>query len=213
MKPKDLSLAEALAVLNHYKMPYTYYREDDHEMEFLIRRPSWDGETLAVSDVTEPDTVVHELGHWLVCPAERRDLPEFGLGSSFRSHADTPNVVNDTDLEEKEENEACAFGIATNWRLGRKWHGTADSVQWQGHKRLGWEAYVSRTKLARETIDRLIAKRLFRGFAPIKLPPLTVLQGKIKRAEKEISVWKLHSSSLPPVSYSTVESTSQSLFL
>ncbi len=62
---------------------------------------SWDGRTLRVTGATL-ESQIHEIAHLLVAPAERRRLPEFGLGPDpyRRSFVERSVSKEEADREE-----------------------------------------------------------------------------------------------------------------
>ena len=65
---------------------------------------SWDGAALRTR--SEPWVLLHEIGHWLLCPPERRHLPDFGVGagpeSGRKDEADAARCVDDETRQEDE---------------------------------------------------------------------------------------------------------------
>lgn len=187
---RDMRLAEALAILKHYRMPYAFEKgvtlnEDGTEEGF--NRYSWDGETVAVSPFSQSDHLLHELGHWLACAKRRLHLPEFGLGTSFRSHKSPAQTIEAID---KDENQACAFEIGAYWKLGFNWRKIARAVSWDGTEGRTWEEYIDKFEEAREPVELLRSKRIFQGYAPKDLPSLDDLATHTEHAEEEIEEWK-----------------------
>lgn len=73
---------------------------------------SWDGRVLRTR--SEASVIVHEVAHWLLCPAKRRSLPDFGLGAGPETGEKT--VANaartaDFDTREREERLTSLLGI------------------------------------------------------------------------------------------------------
>ncbi len=73
---------------------------------------SWDG--CVIRTRSETSVVFHEIAHWQVAPAERRALPDFGLGAGpetgFIAEANRAVCV-DFATKEREENLASLLGI------------------------------------------------------------------------------------------------------
>ncbi len=65
---------------------------------------SWDGKVIRWR--TEASVTVHEVAHWLLCPPERRHLPDFGLGAGpetgLREIADAALAVSSSEREHEE---------------------------------------------------------------------------------------------------------------
>lgn len=80
---------------------------------------SWDGQ--AVATRTETAVFLHEIAHWQIAPANRRSLPDFGLGagpeSGLKAEADAACCV-DAQTKELEENLASLLGILWEAELG-----------------------------------------------------------------------------------------------
>jgi hypothetical protein len=81
---------------------------------------SWDGAVLRTR--SEPWVVLHEIGHWLLCPPSRRRLPDFGLGagpeSGLRDAADAARCVDD-DIRQEDEVLSSLLGILLQAELGQ----------------------------------------------------------------------------------------------
>jgi hypothetical protein len=73
---------------------------------------SWDGQVVRVQ--SESSVVFHEIAHWQICPAWRRNLPDFGLGAGPETgrvaEADAAACV-DAATREEEESLASLLGI------------------------------------------------------------------------------------------------------
>lgn len=73
---------------------------------------SWDGRVLRTR--SEASVIVHEVAHWLLCPAERRSLPDFGLGAGpetgEKAVADAARTA-DFETREREERLTSLLGI------------------------------------------------------------------------------------------------------
>jgi hypothetical protein len=91
----------------------------------VVREPpalafSWDGRTLRAE--SEASVVVHEVAHWQICPADRRRLPDFGLGAGpetgRREEADAARVVPD-EVKQTEECLASLLGVLWEAALGQ----------------------------------------------------------------------------------------------
>ena len=80
---------------------------------------SWDG--MAVRTRSEASVLIHEVAHWLIAPACRRSLPDFGLGAGpetgWVAMADATRCVDDT-VREEEELLASLLGILIEATLG-----------------------------------------------------------------------------------------------
>jgi hypothetical protein len=81
---------------------------------------SWDGR--AVRTRSEAWVLLHEVAHYLVCPPERRGLPDFGLGAGpetgRRAEADAAACVPPAERE-REEQLASLLGILWEAELGQ----------------------------------------------------------------------------------------------
>lgn len=73
---------------------------------------SWDGYYLRVC--SEPWVIFHEVAHWLLCPPQRRHLPDFGLGagpeSGWQEQADAC-LCADEHTKQEEETLASLLGV------------------------------------------------------------------------------------------------------
>lgn len=80
---------------------------------------SWDGRV--IRSRSEPSVLLHEIAHWRICPAERRQLPDFGLGAGPETgrvaEADAARLA-DQALQEREEAMASLLGILWEAQLG-----------------------------------------------------------------------------------------------
>jgi hypothetical protein len=81
---------------------------------------SWDGAVLRTQ--SEPWVILHEIAHWLICPAERRRLPDFGVGagpeSGRKAEADRVRVVDDA-VQQEDEAMASLLGVLLEAELGQ----------------------------------------------------------------------------------------------
>lgn len=81
---------------------------------------SWDGVVLRTR--SEPWVLLHEIGHWLLCPPARRHLPDFGVGagpeSGFKQAADVARCVDD-DTRQQDEVLSSLLGILLQAELGQ----------------------------------------------------------------------------------------------
>lgn len=105
---------------------------------------SWDGK--AVSIQTEPSVLIHEVAHYLLCPPERRALPDFGLGAGPESgrsaRADSARVV-DFAAREREEAMASLLGIMWETALGQPALAAFLEQNWlEGWHRAGGRAHI-----------------------------------------------------------------------
>lgn len=80
---------------------------------------SWDGRV--IRSRSEPSVLLHEIAHWLICPPDRRHLPDFGLGAGPESgrvaEADAARVADQAD-QEREEAMASLLGILWEAHFG-----------------------------------------------------------------------------------------------
>jgi hypothetical protein len=98
---------------------------------------SWDGATLRTR--SEPWVILHEVAHWLLCPPERRRLPDFGLGagpeSGLKDVADAARCVND-DVRQEDEVLSSLLGILLQAGLGQPAIPAFLEQNWlEGHQR------------------------------------------------------------------------------
>jgi hypothetical protein len=80
---------------------------------------NWDG--AALDPDTEAYVILHEIAHFLLAPAERRTIPDFGLGPGPDTRdRETAQQVQTLSLAESEADEAAASLIGILWeaRLG-----------------------------------------------------------------------------------------------
>lgn len=81
---------------------------------------SWDGCWLRAR--SEASVLLHEIAHWQICPAERRSLPDFGLGAGpetgCKAEADAARVASDA-VKQEEECLASLLGILWESALGQ----------------------------------------------------------------------------------------------
>jgi hypothetical protein len=81
---------------------------------------SWDGAVLRAQ--SEPWVILHEIAHWLICPPERRSLPDFGVGagpeSGRKAEADRARVVDD-EAQQEDEAMASLLGVLLEAELGQ----------------------------------------------------------------------------------------------
>ncbi|MBM3485730.1 MAG: elongation factor P hydroxylase [Alphaproteobacteria bacterium] len=81
---------------------------------------SWDGMVLRTD--SEPWVVLHEIAHFLVAPAERRELPDFGVGAGpetgRKDEADRAAVADDESRQE-DELLSSLLGILLEVELGQ----------------------------------------------------------------------------------------------
>jgi hypothetical protein len=81
---------------------------------------SWDGSRLRAR--SEASVIVHEIAHWQVAPADRRRLPDFGLGAgpetARKAEADAARVVSE-EVKQEEECLASVLGILWEAELGQ----------------------------------------------------------------------------------------------
>lgn len=84
----------------------------------VLTNPSkydWDGKKGYVY-LRDPETFIHEVSHWQVCPQWRRKFPEFGLGSQTRgldpdAEVDDPPVQISNKAIDWDEWRASILGI------------------------------------------------------------------------------------------------------
>jgi hypothetical protein len=81
---------------------------------------SWDGRVLRTQ--SEPWVILHEIAHWLICPPQRRGLPDFGVGagpeSGRKAEADRARVVDD-ESQQRDEAMASLLGVLLEAELGQ----------------------------------------------------------------------------------------------
>ncbi len=78
--------------------------------------------------------VVHEIAHWLICPMEYRNLPDFGLGfgpdSTDFSALEIKMRPGTLDTFREEERKASALGILIEKALGLSYLATLEYHDW-----------------------------------------------------------------------------------
>lgn len=88
--------------------------------EYPAQAYSWDGR--AVRTRSEASVLIHEVAHWLLAPAERRALPDFGLGAGPETgrvaDAEAARCVSQAEKEE-EELLSSLLGILWEAELGQ----------------------------------------------------------------------------------------------
>jgi hypothetical protein len=81
---------------------------------------SWDGKVLRTR--SEPWVILHEIAHWLICPPERRGLPDFGVGagpeSGRKEEADRARCVDDA-VQQEDEALSSLLGVVLEAELGQ----------------------------------------------------------------------------------------------
>ena len=117
---------------------------------------SWDGTVLRVR--SEPWVILHEVAHWLICPPERRRLPDFGVGagpeSGRKAEADEARCVDDATQQE-DEALSSLLGVLLQVELGQPALLAFLEQNWlEGHERPGAAAHF------RNTIAELRLRRL-----------------------------------------------------
>ena len=129
---------------------------------------SWDGAVLRVR--SEPWVILHEVGHWLVCPPERRHLPDFGVGagpeSGHKAEADAARCVDDATQQE-DEVLSSLLGILLQVELGQPAVLAFLEQNWlEGHERHAAVVHF------RNAVAVLRARGLIDGAArPVRPPP------------------------------------------
>lgn len=77
---------------------------------------SWDG--VAIRTRSETSVVFHEVAHWQIAPAERRALPDFGVGAGPESgRIDEANAVICVDAATREEEENLSSLLGILWEV------------------------------------------------------------------------------------------------
>lgn len=94
----------------------------------------WDGSTIRISPENTYRKVcdlAHEFSHWLVCPDDRRHIPEFGLGAGFSTmdgyRAEQLKVVSE-DEAIFEEVATCYVAAALLYEIGADVLGESETV-------------------------------------------------------------------------------------
>ncbi|WP_439814051.1 hypothetical protein [Zavarzinia sp. CC-PAN008] len=128
---------------------------------------SWDGTCIRTR--SEASVIVHEVAHWLLCPPERRSLPDFGLGAGPESgraaEADACRCV-DEETRQREECEASLLGILWEAELGQPAIHAFLEQNWLE----GWERPAAAQHFAR-TLASLQAQGLAGADGRPRLPP------------------------------------------
>ncbi|MBB6249762.1 elongation factor P hydroxylase [Nitrospirillum iridis] len=84
--------------------------------ELPMQAYSWDGH--AIRTQSESYVLIHEIGHWLVAPPERRGLVDFGLGAGPETgRIAEANAAICVDLETQIEEEALSSLIGILWEV------------------------------------------------------------------------------------------------
>ena len=104
---------------------------------------SWDGRVVRTR--SESSVLLHEIAHWQICPAERRSLPDFGLGAGpetgRKAEADAARAANQA-TQEREEAMASLLGILWEAQLGLPAvHAFAEQNWLETYDRPGTPAY------------------------------------------------------------------------
>ena len=134
---------------------------------------SWDGAVLRVR--SEPWVILHEVGHWLVCPPERRHLPDFGVGAGPESgrtvEADAARCVDDA-AQQEDEVLSSLLGILLQVELGQAAILAFLEQNWlEGHERHAAVVHF------RDAVAGLRARGLIDDAArPIRPPPTRSMQ-------------------------------------
>jgi hypothetical protein len=106
---------------------------------------SWDGQVVRTR--SEPSVLLHEIAHWQICPADRRHLPDFGLGAGPETgrkvEADTARVT-DQVTQEREEAMASLLGILWEAAFGLPALAAFAEQNWlEAYDRPGTPAYFA----------------------------------------------------------------------
>ncbi|MEE3626795.1 hypothetical protein UCD39_22925 [Nitrospirillum sp. BR 11752] len=84
--------------------------------ELPMQAYSWDGR--AIRTQSESYVLIHEIGHWLVAPPERRGLVDFGLGAGPETgRVNEANAAICVDQETQIEEEALSSLIGILWEV------------------------------------------------------------------------------------------------
>lgn len=80
------------------------------------RALSWDGAVLRTR--SESYVLMHEVAHWLLCPAERRALPDFGLGAGPESgRPEIADAALRVTAEEQQQEECLSSLLGILWEV------------------------------------------------------------------------------------------------
>lgn len=106
---------------------------------------SWDGRVVRTQ--SEPSVLLHEIAHWQICPAERRHLPDFGLGAGpetgRKTEADAARTTTQK-TQEREEAMASLLGILWEAQLGLPAMAAFAEQNWlERYERPGTPAYFA----------------------------------------------------------------------
>jgi hypothetical protein len=72
----DANFLDKLDLLLHVlEIPFIGLGKDGNHIRYV-----WDGTRLDLHQLSNAQ-VIHEIGHWIECPTEYKDLPEYGLGT------------------------------------------------------------------------------------------------------------------------------------
>jgi hypothetical protein len=106
---------------------------------------SWDGHVVRTR--SEPSVLLHEIAHWQICPAARRQLRDFGLGAGPETgRKDEADAARATDLatQEREEAMASLLGILWETELGLPAIAAFAEQNWlENYDRPGTPAYFA----------------------------------------------------------------------
>lgn len=88
----------------------------------------WDGIDIACLNQSYSN-IIHDIAHWVMSSANRRLLPDFGLGIGPDSAIETELAImpHFADLEER---QASALGILIESEFGMDWRHTAMYHSW-----------------------------------------------------------------------------------
>jgi hypothetical protein len=120
---------------------------------------SWDGKLLRTR--SEPWVILHEIAHWLICPPERRGLPDFGVGagpeSGRKEEANLARCVDDA-VQQEDETLSSLLGVLLEAELGQPAILAFVEQNWlEGHERPGAAAHF------RATVEGLRRRGLIDG--------------------------------------------------
>lgn len=100
--------AKAVALAARFGIPTL---DEDPAVAF-----SWDGR--AIRTRSETSVVFHEIAHWQIAPADRRPLPDFGVGAGPETgRVDEANAAICVDPATKEEEENLSSLLGILWEV------------------------------------------------------------------------------------------------
>ena len=95
---------------------------------------AWNGRTIAVlhgsGEQRSDSDLIHDIAHYMLCPAKRRSKPEFGLGDNPDIECKHADELLPTADAQAEEEQASLLGILIEKQLGLDWQVTWSNHMW-----------------------------------------------------------------------------------